>query len=532
MDSKVINCKDFGDLKIQEYTTVGQLDKYFNTAKSNPIIAVDKLISDIIVDNIETEKLTDIDKIDILSILSEELEIAELFNKQVSKGINYIEAFYNAFKTSDYHQSLTKTYKGIESLIAPSLAITKLNQTFLRNHSALFSIQEAARSMSKKMNPAIYDIAKITRPYDSIHKSILAYNNIMKNIQFPLTTQLLTSGIIQQQRLIEQTKTFNNIFKISSFNLEHLRNLSVHNKKLFEPITILSKRHAELNSVFGLTNSALINLTRNLDYIKSTKSINWTDQLNIASKLINSSNVAINTTNDYFVDSIAIKSIFNEELELESGEIEEITESIVQSETIVQDKAGTSIIFQNEYAQLLFEKIDSLHEEQKKYKMVFDHFEQFLNPQAFSDFLDEFAGIVSREYWKQFWKDVGNKFKSAPESIAKSNLGMFLSGRFSNIAFIGQELMAGNGFIDLLINYLGINYLVELKVIGATTAISWAKSGINQLNDYMSQYNLDKGYLVVYDGRKTDRGEQLDDYYDVSNGRIYVKKIKIYYAEK
>jgi hypothetical protein len=532
MDSKVINCTDFGDLKIQEYTTVGQLDKYFNSAKNNPIIAVDTLISDIIVDKIETKKLTDVDKICILTILAEELEVAEFFNKQISDGANYFDAFYDAFKLSDYHQSLTKAYKGIESLIAPSLAITKMNQTFLRNYSALFSIQEAARTMSKRMNPGLYNMAKITQPYESIQKSILAYNKIMKSVQFPLTTQLLSSGIIQQQRLIAQTKTFNNIFKLSSFNLEHLRNLSAHNKNLFEPIAILSKRYSELNSVFGLTDSALLNLTRNLNYIKSTKSINWTDQLNIASKLINSSNVAIGITNDYFVDSIAIKSIFNKELELESDEIEEITESVIQSETIIQDKAGTSIIIQNEYAQLLFEKIDSLQEEQKKYKIVFDHFEQFLRPQTFSDFLDEFAGIVSREYWKQFWKVVGNTFKSAPESIAKSNLGMFLSGRFSNIAFIGQELMAGNGFIDLLINYLGINYLVELKVIGATTPISWAKSGIDQLNDYMSQYNLDKGYLVVYDGRKTERGEQLENHYDVSNGRIYVKKIKIYYAEK
>lgn len=532
MDSKVINCTDFGNIKIQVYATVGQLDKYFNSAKNNPIIAVDTLISEIILDKIETKILTEIDKICILTILAEELEVAEVFKNQISEGTNYCDAFHNAFKTSDYHQSLTKAYEGIESFIAPSLTFTKMNQTFLRNYSSLFSIQEVARTMSKRMNPGFYDMAKIAQPYESIQKSILAYNNLMKSIQFPLTTQLLTSGIIQQQLLIEQTKTFNNIFKLSSFNLEHLRNLSAHNKKLFEPIAILSKRYTELNSVFGLTDSALVNLTRNLDYIKNTTSINWTDQLNIASKLINSSNIAIGITNDYFVDSIAINSIFNEELELEAGEIEEITESVKQSETIIQDKAGTSIIIQIEYANILFEKIDSLQEEIKKYKIVFDHFEQFLRPQAFSDFLDEFAGIVSREYWKQFWKDIGDTFKSAPESIAKSNLGMFLSGRFSNIAFIGQELMAGNGFIDLLINYLGINYLVELKVVGATTPISWAKSGIDQLNDYMSQYNLDKGYLVVYDGRKTDRGEQLEDSYDVSNGRIYVKKIKIYYAEK
>ena len=195
----------------------------------------------------------------------------------MSEGINYSKAFYSAFITSDYHQSLEKAYKGIESLIAPSLAITNLNQTILGNQSALFSIQEAAKAISKKINPSIYDMAKYTRPFESIQKSVLAYNNLMKNIQFPLTSQLLTSRIIEQQSLIEQTKTFNYIFKISSFNLEHLRNLSAQNKKLFEPITILSKRYTELNFVFGLTNSALTNLAHNLEYIKSAKSINWTD---------------------------------------------------------------------------------------------------------------------------------------------------------------------------------------------------------------------------------------------------------------
>jgi len=531
MESKKLNCEDFGEIEIQEYITIGQLDKYFNSANSNSVIAAETLISEIIVGEIEFEKLTDKDKICILTVLAEELEVDDLFTNEISEDSNYQRAFFLAFKTSDYYKSLTETYNGIESLIAPSIALTKMNQTIMRSNYALFSIQEIAKSISKQINPGLYDLSKLVQPYNSIQKSILAYQDLIKSVQFPLTNQLLTSKIIQQQQIAEQTKTFNDIFKLSSFNLIHLRNLSAHNKKLFEPITILSKRFTELNSVFGLTDSALLNFNCNLVNLKTSAKTDWTNQLNITAKLINTCNIAINATNDYFVDSNAIESIFNEDLKLEPSELKDITDSIFQSESIIQDKAGSSIIIQSEFAQILFGKIDSLLEETKGYKRVFDHFELLLNPQSFSEFLDEFALIVSREYWQQFWSDIGNAFKPSPESIAKSNLGLFLTGRFTNVAFIGQELMAGNGFVDLLVNFFGLNYLVELKVIGLTKPISWAKSGIDQLNDYMRSYNLRTGYLVVYDGRKTDKGEQLADYYDVSNGRIIVKKIKIYHQE-
>ena len=66
MDSKVVSCKDFGKINVQEYTTVGQLNKYYSTARNDFTIAADKLISDIIIDNIEEKKLTDADKINIL----------------------------------------------------------------------------------------------------------------------------------------------------------------------------------------------------------------------------------------------------------------------------------------------------------------------------------------------------------------------------------------------------------------------------------------------------------------------------------
>ncbi len=531
MDSKIINCPDIGDVEIKEFTSVGQLDRFYNSGKNNPSIATDSLISSVLIGENNSENFTDNDKVSILIAIATELEIEEYFKKQISEGGNYYDAFYSAFETSDYYKSLKKSYSSFESLIAPSLAITKMNQAYFRNYSSLSSIHEAAKAISKQINPGLYNLAKVAQPQDSIQRSILAYQKAMKGIQFPLSNELSINKIIQQQQLIEQTKSFNDLFKLSSLNLERLRNLSAHNKNLFEPITILSKRYTEINTIFGITDNALINISRNLDYIRSAPNIDWINQLNVTAKLINNCNTAINSTNEYFVDSKAIGSIVNESVGLESSDVENITGSVVESESIIQDKAGSSVIIQGEFAQVLFEKIDSIREDTNKYKRVFDHFEQFLNPQSFSDFLDEFALIVSREYWQQFWSDIGNTFKPSPESIAKSNLGLFLTGRFTNTAFIGQELMAGNGFIDLLINFFGYNYLVELKVIGSTKPISWAKSGISQLNDYMGRFNLDKGYLVVYDGRKTDRGEQLEDYYDVENGQIIVKKIKIYYQE-
>ena len=136
---------------------------------------------------------------------------------------------------------------------------------------------------------------------------------------------------------------------------------------------------------------------------------------------------------------------------------------------------------------------------------------------------------LAKEFWNIFWQEPGKKFVPKPENLAKSHLGMFLKGKFSSIAFVGTEIGCGDGYVDLLVNFLGINYIVELKILGGSWGIGWSKEGLSQLARYMSIYETTESYLIVFDGRKTSKGEQLHNEYNLDNKIVHVISAKIYW---
>ena len=77
------------------------------------------------------------------------------------------------------------------------------------------------------------------------------------------------------------------------------------------------------------------------------------------------------------------------------------------------------------------------------------------NPNSFYDLLRSFARHFQRDHWKSLWADVGTAFKTRPEEIAQSLLTIFLQGQFGGMAFVGRELGNGDGFVDVLVNFLG-----------------------------------------------------------------------------
>jgi len=150
------------------------------------------------------------------------------------------------------------------------------------------------------------------------------------------------------------------------------------------------------------------------------------------------------------------------------------------------------------------------------------------NPPSFKYCLEQCIKMISREFWKTYWKLEGKEFIPEPEKLAKSHLSLYLSGLSEGITFIGKEIKSGRGFIDLFISFLGRIYIIEIKIIGTSWGIGWAKSGIQQLEEYMDSYDKEEAYLVVLDGRKTERGTQLDKEYDLGDKKIYVVTAKIY----
>ncbi|MBA7526499.1 hypothetical protein ES705_18661 [subsurface metagenome] len=91
-----------------------------------------------------------------------------------------------------------------------------------------------------------------------------------------------------------------------------------------------------------------------------------------------------------------------------------------------------------------------------------------------------------------------------------------------------DEIKSGDGFIDLFISFLGQIYIIEIKIIGVSWGIGWAESGIQQLKEYMDAHDQNESYLLILDGRKSDRGRQLKDRYDLEGKKVHVISARIY----
>ena len=148
-----------------------------------------------------------------------------------------------------------------------------------------------------------------------------------------------------------------------------------------------------------------------------------------------------------------------------------------------------------------------------------------LDPPSFFDFLKRLVQIISEKHWEAFWKIKGEKFVEHPERIAKGILGACIAVSFGDVAFIGPETKFCNGYIDLFTTF----HIVEIKIVGPGWGIGWAKSGLTQLDKYMKIHKRNESYLVVLDGRKTDKGEQLENEYQMGHGKVYVLTSKIYW---
>jgi hypothetical protein len=219
-------------------------------------------------------------------------------------------------------------------------------------------------------------------------------------------------------------------------------------------------------------------------------------------------------------------------------EIKEFEETLIdvhlQEEEVLQFEANESILFSNKLTFDLERKIQGIvrkeiDKKEKKYSHLWRRMDILSSPPSFFDFITKLVHSLSVNYWEIFWKIKGKKFVTRPERLIKSHLGTSIDVSFSDIAFIGPEIKIGNRYIDLLINFMGIRYIIEIKIVGPGWGIGWAKKGLTQLDNYMDIYDRDESYLVILDGRKTDRGEKLENIYNMHHGKVYVISSKIYW---
>jgi hypothetical protein len=105
-----------------------------------------------------------------------------------------------------------------------------------------------------------------------------------------------------------------------------------------------------------------------------------------------------------------------------------------------------------------------------------------------------------------FWANRKNrKWSPDPERIATSLFIQDLSAQ-GRVFRVYREVHIGGGRIDLIVNILGNEYVLELKMCGAPYSRGYAESGFDQLKDYLKLTGVLRGYLLVFDGRVKQTG--------------------------
>lgn len=197
----------------------------------------------------------------------------------------------------------------------------------------------------------------------------------------------------------------------------------------------------------------------------------------------------------------------------------EIEEAACESESLLHTSTSRLILVGNDALVGLRGLVGGVIDERLgPLASLLKRLEHLAKPNSFHDLLVAFATHFQRDHWKSLWAEIGMSFKSRPEEIAQAVLAAFLQGRYGDVAFVGRELGNGDGYVDVLVNFLGTDHVVEVKIIGASWSIGSAKAGLNQLDEYVQNYNAASAYLLVFDGRKSAKGEQLDAEYPLKSG--------------
>ena len=139
--------------------------------------------------------------------------------------------------------------------------------------------------------------------------------------------------------------------------------------------------------------------------------------------------------------------------------------------------------------------------------------------------LNSFAEHVKRDRRMEFWRreNEEHRWRSDPESLAKSMLWSYLQGHFQGRVEVLEEVRSGAGRIDLYLCFEGgLRIVTELKMCGAPYSAGYAENGIDQLAHYMENKGTSLSYLIVFDARKRDNAKNFQQLPDTGANTIHV----------
>ncbi|NQS98912.1 MAG: hypothetical protein HQ591_10700 [candidate division Zixibacteria bacterium] len=507
------NCPDFGIIELVPHITGGAIAAFLDAGEDK-----EKAFFSVLEKLVRTEisirkELSYSDLVSLAEFYFKYLNMEEIFNEKL-KSSNLFDAFYETFIESQTYNNWTTSKKATEKRLS---RIISLYQRPLYHYT---------------------NTLQNIFPYSQIQiLSISFTNDLVKQIQ--ISSPDIGIELVNRARELGSS----------------LRSVSAHFRSF-------SEDYQELVKAFDFSNRNL------LEYIGITNSISeriyesilLTESFEKIHKQIYVESQAIQSIGDSVAHSVEVVENFNNllaesNLKIESvndffsrreiqrfpsqlpGELRKSKKDILvlndDSEFLLFQEAGINVATTNHFTDEIVNRIVNglslrLKEELQPYKPFLDRAEILSKTPKFIEVLQEFAVEITKNCQGVFLIDRGNKWVKNPEKLAQSHLGIYLKGKFSGVAFVGKEIASGNGYVDLLVSFMSFKHIVELKMLGVNYYIGWAKSGFEQLDRYMNTCNIDKSYLVVFDGRKTDRGEKLEDVYELENGKVYVIVVRIY----
>lgn len=516
----IIDCPDYGKVKIRKSLTL------------NDLIIVKKSGKNF---NNAFKKL-------LLSILREEK--AKVYNSLSEKDLDYLAleiAKINQVKTIFLYKkksgksrsealilSLRQSFKVMRS---DGIIITLTSDPFKRFTEMNFIAKAIAISRNMGITQYMKDYAVFQSKWKELTKGLTFASEIQRSMSSLTFGKTLSEQIGKQSLLVG--KSISELIPKMNLAVSVADSYRYMIEEITRSTTLIAQILKPVPSFIDSIKQATAS------YQAITKEISTlAEPMRLSNLAVLDSLEIVKNTHKYFSQSTPILSIPKIDLPenlIKKHEIlineQENNEQILQVEanesTLVTNTliSNLSRIIRTDFKQDLKEVFN---ETIAPYIPVLDRMKILANPPSFLNCLKQCLKKISRDYWRTYWKIEGNEYNPNPERLAKSHIYLYIEGFFGGISFVGDEIKSGDGFIDLFISFLGQIYIIEIKIIGESWGIGWAESGIQQLKEYMDAYNQNESYLLILDGRKSDRGRQLQNRYDLEEKKVHVISERIY----
>jgi hypothetical protein len=190
--------------------------------------------------------------------------------------------------------------------------------------------------------------------------------------------------------------------------------------------------------------------------------------------------------------------------------------SLAKTYGIIGEEKNNCIIHNKIYGQLIYDHMTvKLVRERRAEKIPqFNSASQFIAENGTLDF----EKVLSK--FQEFMKE---QYSEKDRSFLERN------GRLVFQAFL-KPIINGTGFdfkepqiseerrLDVVVTWGSTKYIVELKIWRGPEA---HKKGLEQLADYLERSNLQKGYLIIFDSRRSKENDKRQWVDNINRKEIY-----------